>query len=200
MGRVVKSLPEKEYLWECFDYVDGALFWKTRPIDHFQDSEKVHSFRGKVTSKEEKHKRWNTKFAGKRAFNPDKMGYWCGTINNVYYKAHRIIWKMFHGYDPKFIDHVNGNPSDNRIENLREVTNAQNGQNIKIHSRNKYGVSGVRFVQNRWVARIRCNGVEHFLGGFDTKEEAVAARQEAEVRFGFHPNNGKTAEERLEYV
>ena len=68
-----------------------------------------------------------TKLAGYQA----KNGYWCITIKGQSYKLHRILFYMFHGRDPanKVIDHINGDKGDNRILNLRAVTNRQNLKN-----------------------------------------------------------------------
>lgn len=54
-----------------------------------------------------------------------------------YYLAHRLVFMMHHGYMPNHIDHIDNNPANNRIENLREVTNTQNCQNSKKKN-NKY--------------------------------------------------------------
>lgn len=64
--------------------------------------------------------------------------------------VHRVIWEMFNGAIPDgfVIDHLNGNPQDNRISNLECKTHAQNLQNCKRNKRNKSGVSGVHFVKN----------------------------------------------------
>jgi hypothetical protein len=72
-------------------------------------------------------KEWNTKYAGQEAFaHVNDRGYRCGRIAGRDYKAHRIIWKLVHGHDPEYIDHINMDRGDNRLCNLRSVTHAEN--------------------------------------------------------------------------
>jgi hypothetical protein len=101
------------------------------------------------------------------------------SLDNIYYRAHRLAWLYVHDVWPDDqIDHINGCRDDNRIANLREVTNAQNMQNLhRPHSRNTSGYLGVHFVRerNRWGAQIRDNGRKRNLGHFATAEEASAA-------------------------
>ena len=82
------------------------------------------------------------------------------------------------------VDHINGNTLDNRRSNLRIATQQQNQINrIRLASNNSTGFTGVNRVKSgRWAARIINDGQAIHLGTFDTIEEAVAARQAAEVR------------------
>lgn len=109
--------------------------------------------------------------------------------------AHRIAWYMFHGRIPKGgqIDHVNGSKADNRIENLREVTNQENGKNKKKPTTNTSGVVGVCWDKSceKWMAKIQVDGNYRHLGRFDDFDEAVKVREAAEKELGFHPNHGK---------
>lgn len=95
--------------------------------------------------------------------------------------AHRVIWTMLHGSIPAgmVIDHINGIRADNRLSNLRCVTQQVNTQNRrKPSSHNKVGLLGVRRMRgtNRFTAEIKdAEGVVHHLGGFATAEEAHAA-------------------------
>ncbi|ASJ79287.1 HNH endonuclease [Curvibacter phage P26059B] len=73
-----------------------------------------------------------------------------------------------------FVDHINGNPSDNRRENLRFCTHAQNMQNSKVRSHSSTGVKGVQKHKNRYRALIRRDGKQVRLGSFTTIEEAKA--------------------------
>ena len=95
---------------------------------------------------------------------------------------------MVHGSfpkDPLQIDHKNRDRSDNRIKNLRLVTNAENGRNRKIAKNNKSGVNGVSYIQrdDRWEARI--DGVFQRQKRFKTKEEAVKQREQWDKELGF---------------
>jgi hypothetical protein len=97
--------------------------------------------------------------------------------------AHRLVYLYLYGSLPAFdIDHINCDPSDNRKCNLREVTNAQNKQNItKPTKRNKTGFLGVKKYGNRWQTRLSVNGKCTYVGTFHSPEEAhnayVAAKK-----------------------
>ena len=96
-------------------------------------------------------------------------------IDRQKYLAHRIVFYMYYGYSPEQIDHINGNKSDNRIENLRAATPAQNAQNRAIKSTNGTGYKGVRTHKRttRFHATLHINGKSRHLGTFDTKELAA---------------------------
>jgi hypothetical protein len=82
------------------------------------------------------------------------------------------------------IDHVNGNPSDNRLENLRIANRFENMKNIKKPVTNKSGLKGVSWHEkgNKWQAHIRCDGKNHYLGLFQTAELAHEAYKKASNR------------------
>jgi len=93
------------------------------------------------------------------------------------YLAHRLAWLYVHGEWPGsgYIDHVNGNKLDNRLNNLREATNGQNMQNqVRPHKNNRSGYLGVSRSRDRYVAQIRKNNKTYHLGVFDTPEDAHA--------------------------
>jgi hypothetical protein len=105
----------------------------------------------------------------------DGLGYIRISVDNKNYKAHRLAWLYVNGEWPSHeIDHINGNRSDNRIDNLRDVPRAQNIQNqVKPHSNNKTGYLGVtKGPCNRFRAFIGVNGKNVNLGRFDTAELA----------------------------
>lgn len=109
------------------------------------------------------------------------------------YSAHRLAWFFCYGVHPIFdIDHIDGNPANNRLANLREATEAQNLWNRRLCSRNKSGVKGVCWYAagQKWAAQIRKNGVKIFLGYFTSIEEAEkvvrAARQTLHAEFTNH--------------
>jgi len=97
---------------------------------------------------------------------------------SIFYRrhpVHRLAWVIATGEWPKgVIDHINGNPSDNRLCNLRDVSHAENIQNQRQANRaNKSsGYLGVTSSRGRWEARIMTNGKNIYLGRFDTPEEA----------------------------
>lgn len=80
-----------------------------------------------------------------------------------------------------FKDHINGDPLDNRRENLRLATNQQNAFNQKVNKNNKSGYKGVRKLGRRWQAVIRLDGLQKCLGTYDTPELAAAAYNGAAV-------------------
>ena len=88
------------------------------------------------------------------------------------------------------IDHINHNPSDNRLSNLRCVTQKENQRNMKLGIRNRTGVAGVSYQKGSWQAQLKIGERHIHLGCFDTKQEATAARRAAEIVAGFHPNHG----------
>lgn len=94
---------------------------------------------------------------------------------------HRLLLGLSDG-DGLEVDHINGNPGDNRKSNLRAVKHIDNMKNRKLSSRNKSGYAGVRHV-DRWVASINADGKSIFLGIFDNKDDAVKARREAEEKY-----------------
>lgn len=131
-------------------------------------------------------------------------GLWTGRSGKSYfyikiagktYSAHRLAWLYFYGEWPKDqIDHIDQNSLNNRLNNLRDVTHAQNQKNQKIPKNNNSGTIGVYFCRRdqRWETRIQVNRKSIYLGSFKLKEDAITARKEAEVKYGFHPNHGNT--------
>ena len=151
------SLPSQKKLQELFDYRDGQLYWK----------ERIH---------------WSIDLS-KPAGCIDEQGYRVIKIEGKRYQAHRLIWKYHYGKDPKeFIDHIDGNRSNNNIKNLREATNQQNLFNRGPQKNNKLGIKGVRKLGNKYRAAIIVNGKEKHLGMFNTTEEARLVREEAEKK------------------
>jgi len=114
---------------------------------------------------------------GSCATGKDSGGYLRIGINGVRYRIHRIVWFYIYGKWPeKFIDHINGDKTDNRIENLRDVTQMTNVQNIrKAKSDNKSGTLGVTKIGNKWRAKINTNGKCRHIGYFDDEESAHCA-------------------------
>lgn len=102
-------------------------------------------------------------------------------------QTHRIAWIIMTGEEVpagKEIDHINGGRADNRWSNLRLVDRTQNNMNAALRSDNWSGTKGVGFdaARARWTAEIKVNGRKIFLGRFDDKADAVAARLDAERR------------------
>lgn len=108
-------------------------------------------------------------------------GYVAITIDQCIYRAHRLAWFYAHGVWPTHqIDHINGRRSDNRLANLREVTNSLNQQNQSgPQAGNSTGYLGVFQRGNRFEASITADGRYTYLGLFPTAEAAHAAYAEA---------------------
>lgn len=157
-----------------YDADTGALIWK-------------HS--------DNQRSAWNGKFAGKAAGYIRNDGYRIINLAGSYLYAHRIIWAMTMGEWPDQIDHINGDRSDNRLENLRSVSATENNRNLRRRAKSVSGRTGVFWdsVNNRWGASIQVDGRSIWLGRFNTVSEAGAARSAAEARYGFHQNHGRAA-------
>ena len=164
----------------AYDPTTGKLFWKPRPASSFP------SLRGANA--------WNATYAGKEAFTaPHNQGYRTGTLMKQVYLAHRVIWALMTGEWPTDeIDHINHDRSDNRWENLRQVTRHVNKKNVSKQRNNTSGVPGVVWdkSEGKWQARIQENRVLHILGRYDSIEEAVKVRKQAERDRNFHINHG----------
>ena len=116
----------------------------------------------------------------------DGHGYLRLRVCSRLYQAHRLAWLYVYGNWPKGqIDHINRNRSDNRIPNLRDVTNRQNQQNRSTNSDNTSGHPGVYWDKQsfKWRARIKHNQKLIHLGLFTDLEEAIAARKAGELRY-----------------
>ena len=120
---------------------------------------------------------------GDAAGCPGGGGYLRIQLQGRRYKAHRLAWLYVYGEWPKDqLDHTNRIRTDNRIANLREVTNKQNGQNRSKPSNNTSGHPGVSWNKriSKWQAQIKHNYKDVYLGCFATIEEALSARKAAE--------------------
>ena len=123
--------------------------------------------------------------AGAKAGCFDKLKYVVIRLDWRLYKAHRLAWLYHYGEWPgTIVDHINRNPSDNRIVNLRDVSQSVNSHNAKARAGSSSGVAGVRWRRDRnhWIATIRVGYVQHYLGSFSDLGAAVSARKAAEQR------------------
>jgi hypothetical protein len=113
-------------------------------------------------------------------------GYLLIKINGKKITAARIAWILQTGEWPtKIIDHINGNKLDNRFVNLREATPAQNSQNRKIPIHNTSGITGVSWNKDKkkWSVQIKASNKGIWFGYFASKEEAIAVRHAAEIKY-----------------
>ena len=143
-----------EKVKELFDYKDGELFWK-KPGPH--------------------------KRTDRPAGAVNRNGYRQISFMHKLYAVHRLVW-TYHSNEPvAFIDHINNNRLDNRIENLRAVTRSQNCMNSRQRSDNTSGIKGVHWdnKKEKWIARVGLNNKKYYLGAFCTKEKAALAVAES---------------------
>lgn len=111
-----------------------------------------------------------------------RWNYWHGAVLRTFldhgkchvWYMHRIIMNPRRGFE---VDHINGDPLDNRKENLRVARHRDNLQNIKMSKKNTSGYTGVWWnkAMKKWAASIRTRGEQRYLGAFDTKEDAYKA-------------------------
>jgi hypothetical protein len=109
------------------------------------------------------------------------------------YGAHHVIFFMMTGrWALPEIDHIDGNGCNNQWSNLREVDGVTNRRNQRRMCRNKSGYTGVCWHKRnqKWEVKIGVNGGFINLGYFDSIDDAIAARKDANQKYGFHPNHG----------
>jgi hypothetical protein len=119
-------------------------------------------------------------------------------INKIMWKAHRLAWAHYYGAWPAgHIDHIDGNPANNAIANLRECTMSQNLANQKKRANNTSGYKGVyrsnywKHQNKPWTASLRINGKNRFIGRYQTPAEAhVAYKLAAQHHFGEFARGG----------
>ena len=128
---------------------------------------------------------------------PNKVtcfGYYQLNIFGRPYAVHRLIFLYVTGRFPeRDVDHINGDRTDNRWVNLREVTRRENMMNVGIRSNNTTGVTGVskRKDTGKYIAYVDIEGQRIRLGNFDTLDAATEARAKASEQHGFHENHGR---------
>lgn len=149
-----------------YDAETGKLYWLKRTPEIFFE-------------------RFNTRYGDREAMTAvNHAGHLVGSIVGVSFMAHHVVWALCTGTWPVHqIDHLNGVPSDNRFENLRDVPQSENTKNLALRSNNTSGVPGVGWSQShgKWRARIS----DGHLGYFDSREEAIAARHKHATAAGY---------------
>lgn len=152
-NQVNLPIPSQEWLKDNYDYhIDGGLT-RLKP-------------------------RGNQK-AGSTCFGKkEKNGYMRMPINYDMFVIHRVIWKWHNGDEPEFIDHINGNRSDNRIENLRSCSKSDNRHNSGMNKNNTSGYNGVNYYNYgktpKWTWAFTVDGVR-YSGYCSSLKSAVLA-------------------------
>jgi hypothetical protein len=148
-----------------YDPATGHLTWRSRGVPKFDN-----------------------KLAGKIAGTYHPSGYIQVRFGGKIYLAHRLAWRLAHGEWPEFeIDHLNGDPSDNRLENLRVCTTAENRKNMPRRKNKTSKYTGVRKSRDKWSVVVDSK----YRGCFDDEDEAGAYAAKLYAELGFHPNHGR---------
>jgi len=149
----------REKIIQLFDYKDGNLYWKKSTNNRVE----------------------NGQIAG--CILP--LGYKTIGIDGKNYLMHRLIFLMFYGYMPKKIDHIDGNPTNNKLENLREANDAENSYNAKLRKDNTSGCKGVIWHKwaKKWRVIVKAKRKVIYSGYFDNLELADFVAQEARHKF-----------------
>lgn len=116
------------------------------------------------------------------------------TLSGKKYRAHRLAFLYMTGKFPELLcDHINGDGTDNRWCNLREVDHKNNNRNMRLRSDNTSGVAGVYWNKKdkRWQVTLKTGESRGYIGQFKLLEDAVKARLEAETEHNFHQNHGQ---------
>lgn len=179
------SLPDASEIRKIvgYDPATGRLWWLPRTPDMFAAG---------YNTPEQNCAAWNTRRAHKDAFTTQcPRGVKYGQLMGKMVKAHRVAWAVAHGHWPELeVDHIDQDPSNNKLENLRLATRAQNGYNRAVRQDSGSGIKGVRWkpCKRKWQARIRKDGKEYHLGYFDSAHDAekrhAAAVRELHGEFG----------------
>jgi hypothetical protein len=145
----------QEKLKQIFYYDNGNLYWKIR-----------HGSLGMV---------------GKKVGSLMQNGYYTTKINKKSYLIHRLIYLWHHGNLPQFLDHIDLNKGNNKIENLREATKSQNALNRKLLKNNTSGHKNVIFNKKskKWLVRLTINGKDKDFGYYKNLELAGLVAEEA---------------------
>ena len=120
---------------------------------------------------------WNVNYSA--VSKHDKAGYYSDNgyhyiyLSGRSYSTHRLMWLYHYGYMPKMIDHIDGNPKNNSIENLRECNHQENSFNRKASKNNKTGYKNVYLRNNKYMVQLRIDGKLHHFGSYVSLDDAV---------------------------
>jgi hypothetical protein len=152
---------------------DGILFWRVK-----RGNMRVGTLAGSIVRRQ----------------MPNAKPYAIVRIHKRTYMVANVVWLLHVGRWPEgIIDHQDGNTMNNKIGNLRDVTQAENTKNMALSRRNTSGITGVAWHKGsgKWRAYIRGPGGIRHLGLFENIEAAAEARKTAQAALGYHPNHGR---------
>lgn len=169
------DLTQEECL-KLWHYKDGVLYW---------NDPSCHKNKNGITTKH-------------------NLGYIAVRYKNTSLLAHRIIYILHYGAIPinTEVDHINHIKNDNRIENLRIISRNDNMKNLPRYKTNTTGFNGVYVQKDKYTRKNKIYNYQSFrafiivdnkkihLGRFKTLEEAIEARKQANIKYGFHENHG----------
>lgn len=130
--------------------------------------------------------------AGDRAGSDKRGRYRRIVYKGKSYSEHRLAFFFMGKPLPEQVDHINHNKLDNRWENLRAADHQINKKNYPKSKRNTSGFVGVSKSprHNSWIAVIAVDGKNKYLGSFKSIDDAIEARRQANMRYGYHENHG----------
>jgi len=173
--------PDIETLRAVIEYnrETGGFVWKRRTADLFE-AKGQRSAEGCCNN-------WNARYAGKPALTYiGSHGYKCGNLLGEVRLAHRVAMALMLGHwDFEYVDHINGDKLDNRAENLRHCSNAENLRNLSPRKGGYSKYKGVSWNKGnaKWVASICVDGRNKHLGVFDNEQDAAHAYNLASKEF-----------------
>lgn len=174
----------QEFLRSILEYSPetGIFVWKKRPPEMFPSVRACNVW----------NSRYSGRVAGHKTQGPGNLSYITIRVLDRSYKAHRLAWGYMTGEFPEVnIDHIDGNGTNNKWSNLREADWTENMRNCRISKNNTTGYHGIEVVDGKYRVRITVNYKTITLGRSVCIHEARRMRQEAEKKYGFHPNHGR---------
>jgi hypothetical protein len=154
-----------EYLTNNFEYREGALYWRVTPFTKNQ-------------VKQGDRAGWDNGISrsGRRYRRVE--------INGKCYYEHKLIYMFHTGEMPEYLDHIDNDSLNNKIENLRPCTHQQNMLNKKMYKNNTSGIKGVFFEKDRrkWKAVISVDKKQITVGRYNSMDDAIEARKKAETK------------------
>lgn len=134
---------------------------------------------------------WKTKrLYGRKAGSKTVHGYIEIRYKRKWFKVHRLAWFFIYGELPQVVDHIDRDKTNNRIENLRASTIAENNVNRSKQKNNSTGLTGVQFARQKYVVVIKHQGKRIAQRSFDNADDAAAYREAKLKELGYDTNHG----------